>query len=218
MFDEKKHDQLLANQSDHQFDFTVKPKKHPERDLDIACVSPHDFRVLTSAREKRIWMERFYQAYRGALNPLTASVFDDTNRYLVLNVGGSDVGFLHLSQPKGDFATATHTTDTWMATDGLVKTKFRNNGYHRMLIQHAIQHHDCKAVSLLEDRFLENRNYYTSLGLKHPFSLGTTLLRVFDDELFAKIMARLGHEITKCEFSHEDDISAGWKEHVSRVG
>ena len=126
------------------------------------------FRVLETAREKRVWMERFRAAYKGGLRPITKRFFTDDHVHIVMTVAGVDVGYMKLrkfDQKNGNIEVYWHGYSSISLT--LIKRKYRRRGYQKLMIKHAIESYDAQVIHIAQKRWLENHDYFKSMNLEY---------------------------------------------------
>jgi hypothetical protein len=171
-------------------------------------LDPRDYSVrsLQDIHEKKHWLQLFRQEYEGKLVSIKPSFFAPTHKYLVLSVQGIDVGFAMISQINQQMQAYFGWSNAWKADLTLVKEAHRSRGYQRLLLAHAIAEHGCKAINLLYQRYLDNQDYFASLGFSHAISVDSTSVLVMIDELLYKAIETRPQDFQKVVASTEDEL------------
>lgn len=113
--------------------------------------------------EKQKWMRRFNADYDGDCIKTNDRMFADDVLFYIAVVDGKEVGFIRLND-KTSFFEKFGGIDVWNITDAYVKPAYRHNGVLRQMIQQAVQNLKVKMIYLTTDRYVENLNYYQTLG------------------------------------------------------
>ena len=125
-----------------------------------------NFRELTNVGEKNKWHNRFYEAYAGGVNPLSAEVFDPcTSIFVVAVANDMDVGYMRLVNVT--IPLENGYVSVWSLDTAYVKERYRNRGILYKLINHAVDAYNIKQISLEAYRFYDNKLYYESLGFPY---------------------------------------------------
>ena len=166
----------------------------------------HEIRLLDKIDDKLHWLQLYYQAYDGELVPINPSFFGPTRKYLVLNAQGIDVGFAMISEINQQMQAYYGWSAAWKADFTLVKEPYRGRGYQRLLLENAIAEHGCKAINLLYQRYLDNQDYFASLGFNSVLATSSTSILVLDDDLISTAIETRPQDFKRISASTEDEL------------
>lgn len=118
---------------------------------------------LHKLAEKMTWMKRFHADYEGGCVDINEKLFGNDVVFYVAQVGDKEVGYIRLND-KTSFFEKYGGVNVWNIADAYVKPAYRHKGVLRQMIQQAVQDLDVKMIHLTVDRYVDNLNYYRTLG------------------------------------------------------
>lgn len=127
-----------------------------------------NFIEIHQLTEKKKWQNRFIKAY-GAIDP-NANMFGTNSRFILAIENGKELGFVRINDKSSFFSIHT-SMPVWNITDAYVKPAYRHKGVLKALIQHVIENYDVRMIYMTTDRFMDNLDYYRSLGFTFYYTV-----------------------------------------------
>lgn len=117
---------------------------------------------VTKVADRLKWLNRFRKSYSGGLRPITASLYRESNRFLVAVSGKLELGFMRLFSTD-EFAHYTKE-EVWIVGEAYVKPPYRGKGVLREMITLAVRDHGAKGLHMETSRLVALEEYYFTLG------------------------------------------------------
>jgi len=131
-------------------------------DLPGRTVGEHSFKELTKFADKDKWNNRFLQEYKGGIKP-SIQMFSKNSRFIVICCNGQELGYARITN-YSDLYEEVYGNEVWSISEIFVKPEFRHQGVMRRIIKHLINFYKVKSIYIEIGRYLNNLEYYKSLG------------------------------------------------------
>jgi len=131
-----------------------------------------NFIEIHQLADKKKWATRFMKQYKGEINP-NAYAYGTNSRYILAIENGKELGFVRINDKSYRFQMFT-SVPVWNITDAYVKPAYRHNGVLKALIQHVIENYNVRMIYMTTDRFINNLDYYRSLGFTFYYAVKET--------------------------------------------
>ena len=136
--------------------------------------------------EKKKWMERFCNAYEKGLNQ-NADIYNENSDiykemetfYVAIDAENNEVGFMRLTDHSSSFTPYTDEV-IFSLSEAYVIPKYRHKNILKKMIINATDELNLKMIFIDRVTYLENLDYYLSLGFGFFFPVGETMIRAFN--------------------------------------
>ena len=140
--------------------------------------------------EKQKWMKRFLGAYSGTSRSDSGDFYGTNVRFFLASNTDTLLGFVRIND-KSKFFNNECPFPVWNLTDGDVKLPYRSTGVLKQLIEYVVKECDVRMMYIETERFLNNRQYYQSLGFNNHYSANNgELTWAFQDDVWLYVVER----------------------------
>jgi GNAT superfamily N-acetyltransferase len=140
--------------------------------------------------EKQKWMNRFLSAYSGGTQSDSDNIYGTNVRFFLATNADVLLGFVRINDKTTLFKNEI-PFQVWNLTDGYVKPPYRSIGVLKKLIEHVVKECEVRMMYIETKRFLNNRNYYQSLGFNNHYSVKNgELTWAFQDDVWQYVVER----------------------------
>ena len=140
--------------------------------------------------EKQKWMDRFLSAYVGSTRCENDNFYGTNVRFFLATNADTSLGFVRIND-KTSFFKNECPFHVWNLTDGYVKPPYRSSGVLKKLIEYVVKECEVHMMYIETNRFLNNRQYYQSLGFNNHYTVQNgELTWAFQDDFWLYVVER----------------------------
>jgi hypothetical protein len=129
--------------------------------------------------EKKKWMECFCKAYKKGQNKNPDIYNKLATFYVAIDAENNEVGFMRLTDYSSNFTPYTDEV-IFNLSEAYVIPKYRHQNILKKMIINATDELNLKMIFIDRVTYLENLDYYLSLGFGFFFPDGETMIRAFN--------------------------------------